>query len=170
MRICLLHAETGEVFTWGWSECVPNVKTNSDEGDNIHGEEGSPGTQNTTVESTPQENVVVAFGKASSSASPLGSTGGLLACSKQAGRAGNRNVVSRTSEHKSVEEVLKRRKVVSFEDGGSPEDPPAAEENVFSPPCVVSLDSGIRIKSVAAGGRHTLALSGMSCSLISFII
>lgn len=34
------------------------------------------------------------------------------------------------------------------------------DESLSMPPCLVNLDPGVRITSVAAGGRHTLALSG----------
>lgn len=103
--------------------------------------------------------MVSAISKPSSSAPPLRNGGVLLG--KQSGRQNHRNLTCKTSESKGAEEVLKKRKVVSFEDRGSPESPTAAEENVFAPPCLVILDSGIRISTVAAGGRHTLALSGM---------
>lgn len=40
------------------------------------------------------------------------------------------------------------------------ESPPPADESLSAPPCIVELDPGVKITSVAAGGRHTLALSG----------
>ncbi|KAJ8532975.1 hypothetical protein K7X08_015864 [Anisodus acutangulus] len=39
------------------------------------------------------------------------------------------------------------------------ESPPPADESLSAPPCIVELDPGVKITSVAAGGRHTLALS-----------
>lgn len=53
--------------------------------------------------------------------------------------------------------MLKRRKVVPQQDS---EALTPADETLSMPPCPVSLDPGVRITSVAAGGRHTLALSG----------
>jgi hypothetical protein len=147
-----------EVYTWGWSECVPNVKVNPDESEQ-QGDDISVGVPSTSVQLSPRKNVVAALSKPSSSAPPLRTTGGLPA--KPSGRQTHRNLTCKTTESKGVEEILKKRKVVSFEDGGSPESPTAAEENVFAPPCLVNLDSGIKISTVAAGGRHTLALSGM---------
>ncbi|CAN4116052.1 unnamed protein product [Withania somnifera] len=39
------------------------------------------------------------------------------------------------------------------------ESPPPADESLSAPPCIVELDPGVKITFVAAGGRHTLALS-----------
>lgn len=150
-----MGAGEGEVYTWGWSECVPNVKTNLEESEQQR-DEASAGAPSTSLQLSPRNNVVAA--NPSSSAPTLRTSGGMLA--KQSGRQSHRNLTCKTTENKGVEEILKKRKVVSFEDGGSPESPTAAEENVFAPPCLVNLDPGIKISTVAAGGRHTLALSG----------
>lgn len=155
-NIALVGAGEGEVYTWGWSECVPNVKPNLDESE-PQGDDASAGAPSTSLQLSPRNNVVPA--KPSSSAPNLRTSGGALA-KQSGGRQSHRNLTCKTSENKGVEEILKKRKVVSFEDGGSPESPTAAEENVFAPPCLVNLDPGIRISTVAAGGRHTLALSG----------
>jgi alpha-tubulin suppressor-like RCC1 family protein len=154
---CAAVTGDGEVYTWGWSECVPNVKSNPDETEQAQGDDTSPSGPNTRLQLSPRNNVVSAISKPLSSAPPLRNGGVLL--SKQSGRQNHRNLTCKTPESKGAEEVLKKRKVVSFEDGGSPESPTAAEENVFAPPCLVILDPGIRISTVAAGGRHTLALS-----------
>lgn len=153
-----MYAGEGEVYTWGWSECVPNVKPNPDESEQ-QGDDISAGAPSTSVQLSPRNNVIATLSKSSSSAPPLRTSGGLPG--KQGGRQSHRNLTCKTTETKGVEEILKKRKVVSFEDGGSPESPTAADENVFAPPCLVNLDPGIRISTVAAGGRHTLALSGM---------
>ena len=116
------------------------------------------GAPSTSVQLSPSNNAVAALSKPPSSAPSLRTSGGLSA--KQSGRQSHRNLTCKTTETKGVEEILKKRKVVSFEDGESPESP-TAEENVFAPPCLVNLDPGIKISTVAAGGRHTLALSGM---------
>lgn len=137
------------------------MKSNVDESDQMQADETSPGSSSMSLQGSPQNNVVPTLAKANLSASPFKSTSGLLVSSKQTGRPSHRNLICKTSDNKGAEEVLKKRKVVSFEDGGSPENPTASEDNVFAPPCVVNLDPGIRIRSVAAGGRHTLALSGM---------
>lgn len=52
---------------------------------------------------------------------------------------------------------MKRRKVATQPEL---ETPMPADETLSMPPCLVNLNPGVRIMSVAAGGRHTLALSG----------
>ncbi|KAI8014835.1 Ultraviolet-B receptor UVR8 [Camellia lanceoleosa] len=72
------------------------------------------------------------------------------------------------------EECIPSGKIVcDFSSGGSFEKEPfgkqssilseqAISETLSAPPCLVDLNPGVRITSVAAGGRHTLALSGKS--------
>lgn len=152
-----LCAGDGEVFTWGWSECVPSVKAVAEDNEQVQGDDASPGDTSMSSQLSPRNNAVSALGKP---CAPYLRPGGSLTGSKQTSRQSNRNLICKTTENKGVEENQKKRKVVSFEDRESPESPPEAEENVFAPPCLVNLDPGIRIRSVAAGGRHTLALSG----------
>ncbi|XP_022842708.1 uncharacterized protein LOC111366232 [Olea europaea var. sylvestris] len=62
------------------------------------------------------------------------------------------------SDDKNIEdESIKRRKVSTQEES---EISIPAEETLSAPPCLVMLDPLVKITSVAAGGRHTLALSG----------
>lgn len=65
--------------------------------------------------------------------------------------------VSSPNDKISGDETLKRRKVAPQQDS---ETSMPADETLSMPPCLVNLDPGVRITSVAAGGRHTLALSG----------
>lgn len=65
--------------------------------------------------------------------------------------------VSSPNDKISGDEALKRRKVTPQQDL---ETSISADETLSMPPCPVNLDPGVRITSVAAGGRHTLALSG----------
>lgn len=58
----------------------------------------------------------------------------------------------------SGEESSKRRRVSSTKQ--TAESSTAAEESQSAFPCLVTLNPGVRIATVAAGGRHTLALSG----------
>lgn len=51
----------------------------------------------------------------------------------------------------------KRRRLSSAK--VEPENKSSSEETLSALPCLVTLDTGVRISSVAAGGRHTLALS-----------
>lgn len=55
------------------------------------------------------------------------------------------------------EKNSKRRRLSSAK--VEPENKSSSEETLSALPCLVTLDTGVRIASVAAGGRHTLALS-----------
>lgn len=61
----------------------------------------------------------------------------------------------------------KRRRVSSAKQAA--ESSATADEPLSALPCLVTLSPGVRIATVAAGGRHTLALSGNSVSQIPFI-
>ncbi|KAL6616369.1 hypothetical protein ACP70R_038639 [Stipagrostis hirtigluma subsp. patula] len=78
-----------------------------------------------------------------------------------------RSQVSRTSsgaasgpsESRGTEDSTKRRKVSSAKHG--PEGSTSSDESLSAPPCVVTFNTGVKIVAVAAGGRHTLALSDL---------
>lgn len=65
--------------------------------------------------------------------------------------------ISHTDNKMAGEEIVKRRKLSSAkqESDGS-----VADEFFMASPYIVNLGPGVRITTVAAGGRHTLALSG----------
>lgn len=65
--------------------------------------------------------------------------------------------ISCPNDKVSGDETTKRRKVMSQQE---PDTLASIDESLSMPPCLVNLDPGVRITSVAAGGRHTLALSG----------
>lgn len=56
------------------------------------------------------------------------------------------------------EEGTKRRRTSSAKH--SAESSSSGDETLSALPCLVTLNPGVRIATVAAGGRHTLALSG----------
>lgn len=66
--------------------------------------------------------------------------------------------VTQSDNNKSGEESVKRRRISSTKQ--EVESSTSTDETLSAPPCLVDLDPGVRITSVAAGGRHTLALSG----------
>lgn len=72
--------------------------------------------------------------------------------SQSSGGAGSAN------DARGGEESTKRRKVSSAKQAA--ESSSSAEESLSALPCLVTLNAGVRISTVAAGGRHTLALSG----------
>ncbi|KAL8508999.1 hypothetical protein ACS0TY_016260 [Phlomoides rotata] len=127
---CVSVTDKGEVYTWGWKECVPSVKI--------------PRSW-TTVKSCEDEIAAKQDITTTEQGSPLShiskSTSG---------------PVSSPSDKISGDETLKRRKVASQPEL---ETSLPADETLSMPPCLLNLDPGVRITSVAAGGRHTLALS-----------
>lgn len=58
----------------------------------------------------------------------------------------------------SGDETTKRRKLSSAKQ--TAESSSSNDETLSAFPCLVALNPGVRIATVAAGGRHTLALSG----------
>ncbi|ONM36451.1 regulator of chromosome condensation1 [Zea mays] len=78
-----------------------------------------------------------------------------------------RSQVSRTSsgaasgpsESRGTDDSTKRRRLSSAKHG--PESSTSSDESLSAPPCVVTFNTGVKIVSVAAGGRHTLALSDL---------
>ena len=58
------------------------------------------------------------------------------------------------------DESTKRRRVSSTKQ--PVESSSSGDEPLSAFPCLVALNPGVRIATVAAGGRHTLALSGKS--------
>lgn len=74
------------------------------------------------------------------------------------------NVVDRTDsqlDNKRVgEETAKRRKINSVKEDAEVSSP--GDELFTALPCLVNFGPGVKIAAVAAGGRHTLALSGKS--------
>jgi hypothetical protein len=70
--------------------------------------------------------------------------------------------VSRTSSgaasDPTAEDNTKRRRLSSAKHGQ--ESSTSSDESLSAPPCLVTFNTGVKIMAVAAGGRHTLALSG----------
>lgn len=67
-------------------------------------------------------------------------------------------------EIRGGEESTKRRRLSSTKQ--APESSASGDETLSALPCLVSLSPGVRIVMVAAGGRHTLALSGKFTCLL----
>ncbi|XP_010321436.1 ultraviolet-B receptor UVR8 isoform X2 [Solanum lycopersicum] len=105
---CVAVTETGEVYTWGWKECIPSGKFL---GEQVVDKEGSR--------------------------SKVGAAPGI--------------------ETRGGEDGAKRRRVSSVKQPA--ESSSSGDEGLSALPCLVTLNPGVRIVSVAAGGRHTLALS-----------
>lgn len=69
-------------------------------------------------------------------------------------------VVSNVEARGGGAESTKRRRVSSAKLAA--ESSSSSDDTLAALPCLVTLNPGVRIASVSAGGRHTLALSGNS--------
>ncbi|XP_024027322.1 ultraviolet-B receptor UVR8 isoform X3 [Morus notabilis] len=127
---CVAVTDIGEVYTWGWKECIPSGKVFGDL---------SAGA------STEKEVLERQSSFSMEQVSPR-SQG-----SRSSGGAGSAN------DARGGEESTKRRRVSSAKQAA--ESSSSAEESLSALPCLVTLNAGVRISTVAAGGRHTLALS-----------
>ncbi|KAL3327403.1 hypothetical protein AABB24_035202 [Solanum stoloniferum] len=126
---CVSVTEKNDVYTWGWKECVPSSKVVANFASG--GSFEGDAIRKESV-STDQES------PQSQGSKPIG---GSVA----------------HQDNKKPEETAKRRRTMTAKQ--ELESPPPADESLSAPPCIVELDPGVKIISVAAGGRHTLALS-----------
>ncbi|KAI4356512.1 hypothetical protein L6164_000531 [Bauhinia variegata] len=126
---CVSVTEKGEVYAWGWKECVPSGKFISDffSGGSLQKEVSGKQSSLVTEPGSPQ-------GSNTSSGSD-----------------------SHPDNKKVGEEIVKRRKISPAKQES---DSPASGDDFFTvDPSIVTLSHGVKITSVATGGRHTLALS-----------
>ncbi|CAI0443332.1 unnamed protein product [Linum tenue] len=125
---CVAATDVGEVYTWGWKECIPSGKVF-----------GDPSASRSSENDVPERPGPSALDQVSPR--PQASKSG----------GGNSGVNSR-----GADESTKRRKV----SGKQTSEPSSSGDELLSAvPCLVTLNPGVRIVTVAAGGRHTLALS-----------
>ncbi|XP_048225774.1 ultraviolet-B receptor UVR8 isoform X2 [Ricinus communis] len=122
---CVSVTETGEVFTWGWKECVPSVKI-------------------IQRDNTGKQNALLQTEKVSS---------------RSEGSSLTRGTVLNSDSKRTGDEIVKRRRVSPTKEDF--ESSPSGDEFFTVLPLMVTLAPGVRITNVAAGGRHTLALSDM---------
>ncbi|KAL5973454.1 hypothetical protein ACLOJK_030104 [Asimina triloba] len=126
------HTDIGEVYTWGWKECVPSGKVINDQLAIGNMEKESLGRQSALLSEPVSP-------KAQLSRSTSGAPSNL--------------------DNKGGEESTKRRRLSSSKQ--VPESSTSSDETLSALPCLVTLSPGVRIATVAAGGRHTLALSAL---------
>ncbi|XP_049405781.1 ultraviolet-B receptor UVR8 isoform X1 [Solanum stenotomum] len=123
---CVAVTETGEVYTWGWKECIPSGKFLGEQAVDKEVSDGQSSFPAQQVSRHPQ-----------GSRSKVGAAAGI--------------------ETRGGEDSAKRRRVSSVKQPAESSSP--GDEGPSALPCLVTLNPGLRIVSVAAGGRHTLALS-----------
>ncbi|XP_068485359.1 ultraviolet-B receptor UVR8-like isoform X1 [Phaseolus vulgaris] len=124
---CVAVTEHGEVYTWGWKECIPSGRVF-----------GEPSTGISLEKDVSGRHSQSSIEQVSPRSQGSRSTGG-------------------TASNNSGEESTKRRRVSAAKQ--TPESSSSTDDSLTAVPCLVTLNPGIKIASVAAGGRHTLALS-----------
>ncbi|KAL7147729.1 hypothetical protein ABFS83_06G126200 [Erythranthe nasuta] len=126
---CAAVTVGSEVYTWGWKECVPSGKVLGDSSAGSSVEKGAFDKQSLSL--TEQVSP-----RSHGSRSSGGSVSGGI---------------------RGADETSKRRRVSPAKQAAESSSP--VDEPLSAFPCLVTLNPGVRISSVAAGGRHTLALS-----------
>ncbi|KAJ6311801.1 hypothetical protein OIU77_013533 [Salix suchowensis] len=119
---CVAATDDGEVYTWGWKECIPSGKVFGDPS-------GAGGSAKDAFE---RQNLFLTE-QVSPHSQGSRSSGG------------------------SGDESTKRRRISSAKQAA--ESSSSGDETLTAFPCLVTLNTGVRVATVAAGGRHTLALS-----------
>ncbi|PSR93138.1 Ultraviolet-B receptor like [Actinidia chinensis var. chinensis] len=128
---CVAVTENGEVYTWGWRECIPSGKVFGDPSTGI---------------SLDKEVLERHSSFLTEQVSP-----------RSQGSKSSVGLVSSVDGKGGGDESTKRRRISSSKQ--SMESSTSGDENLSALPCLVALNPGVRIATVAAGGRHTLALS-----------
>uniref|UniRef100_A0A0E0A078 RCC1-like domain-containing protein n=1 Tax=Oryza glumipatula TaxID=40148 RepID=A0A0E0A078_9ORYZ len=131
---CVAITGKGDVYTWGWKECVPTGRVIADHSatgamDCDKRQSGVATDQGNSITVSPRSKVSRTSTKAASG----------------------------PAESRSSEDITKRRRLSSSKHGAESES--SSDENLSAPPCVVTFNTGVKIVEVAAGGRHTLVLS-----------
>ncbi|XP_061996201.1 ultraviolet-B receptor UVR8-like [Rosa rugosa] len=130
---CVAVTDTGGVYTWGWKECVPSGKVIAEASTSANFEKDVLERQSSFLTD-----------QVSPRSQGSRSTGGTMSATEARGAG---------------EESSKRRRVSSAKQAA--ESSLSGDETLSALPCLVTLNPGVRIANVAAGGRHTLALSDM---------
>lgn len=128
---CVAITDHGEVYTWGWKECIPSGKIF-----------GDPSTSSSLEKEASERHGSFLTEQVSPPSQGSRPSAGTLAGVDSKG---------------SGEEGTKRRRIASAKQ--TAESSSSGDEALSALPCLVTLNPGVRIVSVAAGGRHTLALS-----------
>ncbi|OMO59083.1 Regulator of chromosome condensation, RCC1 [Corchorus capsularis] len=128
---CVAVTENGEVYTWGWKECIPSGKVF-----------GDPSMGTSLEKDVFERQNSFSSEQVSPHSQGSRSSGGTFPAADSKG---------------SGEEGTKRRRISSAKQAA--ESSSSGDESLSALPCLVTLNPGVRIVTVAAGGRHTLALS-----------
>ncbi|CAN1746824.1 Ultraviolet-B receptor UVR8 [Linum perenne] len=130
LLLSVQSTDIGEVYTWGWKECIPSGKTL-----------GEP--------STPKSSEIDASERHGSFVLEQ-----VNPCPQVAKSSGG----SSGGDTRGMDESKKRRRLSAKQ---AAESSSSGDDLQSAMPCLVTLNPGVRIVNVAAGGRHTLVLSGI---------
>uniref|UniRef100_A0A0C9RZF0 TSA: Wollemia nobilis Ref_Wollemi_Transcript_415_2290 transcribed RNA sequence n=1 Tax=Wollemia nobilis TaxID=56998 RepID=A0A0C9RZF0_9CONI len=196
---CVAVTDRGEVYTWGWKECVPTGKANADQvasgttstekdildgevessteqgGDGSHvrpsfndqydchdscpstSSEISQKSKNNTTTSGTRSKIAVSGLEQRDRGGVTSSTSTKPHLSRSMPRVSGSGGL--TAYDQAGDDGAKRRRLAAGKQATLPESSTAGSEAVSAPPCLITLQPGEKIVTVAAGGRHTLALS-----------
>jgi len=146
MTCVLVCTETGEAFTWGWKECIPS-KDPVGKQQSGSSEQGEIGWSNFGF------SAVVLF-----IVDGCGMFSIVIVSQPSQGSNAASGTTLQNENRKVGEESVKRRRVSTAKD--ETEGHTSGGDFFATTPSLVSVGLGVRITSVATGGRHTLALSG----------
>ncbi|XP_059428338.1 ultraviolet-B receptor UVR8-like isoform X2 [Corylus avellana] len=130
---CVSVTETGEVYTWGWKECIPSEKILCDLLIRGNFQKDTTGKQNSLANDQ--------------------------VSAKDQGSNLSGGPISQVDNKSMGDENGKRRKLSPAKQES--ESSTTGDDYFTISPCLVNLGAGVRITAVAAGGRHTLVLSDM---------
>jgi alpha-tubulin suppressor-like RCC1 family protein len=144
---CAVVTETGEAFTWGWKECIPSKDPvgkqqsgSSEQGDIGWDIFGCSVVIFLLLMDMVTFSIVIVSPASQGSNAASGTT-------------------LQNENQKVGEESVKRRRVSTAKD--ETEGHTSGGDFFATTPSLVSVGLGVRITSVATGGRHTLALSDL---------
>lgn len=143
----------GEVYTWGWKECIPSGKIIGDPSTCSSMEKEAFEKQNLLM--TEQGIAVWSQGQWYTKSHIQVTQTNILRSNSIT--VSPRSHGSRSSgDGRAGDETSKRRRVSPARHSAES----SSDETLSAFPCLVALSPSVRIASVAAGGRHTLVLSG----------
>ncbi|KAI8564107.1 hypothetical protein RHMOL_Rhmol03G0156600 [Rhododendron molle] len=154
---CVAATEHGEVYTWGWKECIPSGKVFVDPSTGISLEKDVIERQSSFM--TEQGNL--AENDSQKLLSDLWTNTGkvnfVTVSPRSQGSKPSGGPASSADSRGGGEESTKRRRMSSSKQAA--EASTSGDDTLSALPCLVTLNPGVKIATVAAGGRHTLVLS-----------
>ncbi|KAL5126798.1 Ultraviolet-B receptor UVR8 [Glycine soja] len=175
---CVAVTEHGAVYTWGWKECIPSGRVFGEPSTGVSLEKDVPGRHSQVSTEQGMFDLFMMTVYVQLAVPPKERSKHAKVHQKRSGgymieslesekkeekrfyvspRSQGSRSTGGTASSNSGEESTKRRRVSSAKQ--TAESSSSSDDSLTAFPCLVTLNPGIRIASVAAGGRHTLALS-----------